>query len=70
MSRNNEYTTGNILDYFYHKKYYQLIGIGSSKQRNMNIPQQINLTEKLEEDNGANMFFFAAKQRKTILTFF
>ena len=27
MSRNNDYTTGNILDYLYHQKYYKLIGI-------------------------------------------
>ena len=26
MSRNNEYTVGNILDYSYHQKYYKRIG--------------------------------------------
>ena len=35
----------------------------------MNIPQQINFTEKLEEDDGASMFFIAEKQQKTILNF-
>ena len=27
MSQNDDYTTGNLLDYSYHQKYYQLIGI-------------------------------------------
>ena len=27
MSKNDDYTTGNLLDYSYHQKYYQLIGI-------------------------------------------
>ena len=27
ISRNDDYTTGNLLDFLYHQKYYQLIGI-------------------------------------------
>ena len=27
ISRDNDYTKGNLLDYLYHKKYYKLIGI-------------------------------------------
>ena len=26
MSRNNDYTTGNVLYYSYHQNYYKLIG--------------------------------------------
>ena len=26
MSRNHDYTTGNLLDYLYHQKYYKLTG--------------------------------------------
>ena len=33
ISRNNEYTTGNLLDYDYFKKYYKLIAINLSKQQ-------------------------------------
>ena len=33
LSRNNEYTTGNLLDYDYFKKYYELIAIDLSKQQ-------------------------------------
>ena len=33
ISRNNEYTTGNLLDCDYFKKYYKLIAIDLSKQQ-------------------------------------
>ena len=32
IGRNNEYTTGNLLDYDYFKKYYKLIAVDLSKQ--------------------------------------
>ena len=58
ISRNNEYTTGNLLDYDYFKKYYKLIAIDSSKlqvlQENEDLIQQINFIGKLEE--AANVF--------------
>ena len=42
MSRNDDYTTANLLDYLYHEKYYKLIGVDLSRQTNTSIPQQIN----------------------------
>ena len=46
ISRNNEYTTGNLLDYDYFKKYYKLIAIDLNKQQvlqeNEDLIQQIN----------------------------
>ena len=63
MSRNGNYTTRKLLDYLY-QKYYKLIVIDSSKQRNTSIPQQVNFVEKLEEDNGAKMFFITEKKQK------
>ena len=57
MSSNEDYTTGNVIDYLYHQKYYKFIGIDSSRQTNISISQQINLVGKLEEDNGAVMIF-------------
>ena len=46
ISRNNEYTTGNLLDHDYFKKYYKLIAIDLSKQQvlqgNEDLIQQIN----------------------------
>ena len=68
MSRNDEYTTGNLLDVSYQQNYYKLIGIGLSRQSNMSFPQQTHLARKLEED-GATMLFIAEKQQKAILNF-
>ena len=69
MSRNDDHTTGNLLDYLYHQKYYKLIGIDLSRQTNTSIPQQIDFIGKLEEDDGVIMFVIAKKQQKTILNF-
>ena len=69
MSRNNDYTTGNLLECLYHQKYYKLIDIDLSRQTNTSIPQQINFTGKLDEDDGVTMFFIAEKQQKTVLNF-
>ena len=50
ISRNNEYTTGNLLDYDYFEKYYKLIAIDLSKQQvlqeNEDLIQQINFIGK------------------------
>ena len=48
MSRNDDYTTGNLLDYLYHQNYYNLIGIDLSKQANTSIPQEINFVGSVE----------------------
>ena len=61
MSRNVCYRTGNLLDYLYHQKYYQLKGTDLSKQRTKSISQKINFTGKLGENYGATMFFIAEK---------
>ena len=57
ISRNNEYTTGNLLDYDYFKKYYKLIAIDLSKQQvlqeNEDLIQQINFIGRLEEAANA-----------------
>ena len=69
ISRNNEYTTGNLLDYDYFKKYYKLIAIDLSKQQvlpeNEDLIQQINFIGKLEE--AANVFIMIEKKENTIL---
>ena len=48
MSRNNDNTTSNLLDFAYFKENYRLIAIDLSKQTNLNDPQQINFIGKLE----------------------
>ena len=69
MPRKDNCTTGNLLDYFYHQKYDKRIGIDLSRQANISTPQQINFIGKLEEDDGAKMFFIAIKLEKLILIF-
>ena len=71
ISKNNEYTTGNLLDYNYFKKYYKLIAINLSKQQvlqeNEDLIQQINFIGRLEE--AANVFIIIGKKEHTILEF-
>ena len=64
ISRNNEYATGNLLDYDYFKKYYKLIAIDLSKQQ---ILQENELIGRLTE--AANVFIIIEKKEKTILEF-
>ena len=67
MTRNYDYTTGNLLDYLYNQKYHKPIGIDLSRQTNTTISQEINFVEKLEEDDGPTMTFIAEKQQKIVL---
>ena len=71
ISRNNEYTTGNLLDYDYFKKYYKLIAIDLSKQQvlqeNEDLIQENNFIGKLEE--AANVFIIIEMKENTILEF-
>ena len=60
MSKNNDYTAGNLLDYEYFKDHYQLIEIDLSKQievENFDLKQQVNFIGRLAENN-ATMFFY------------
>ena len=68
VNRNNDYTTGNLLDFAYFKENYQLIAIDLSKQTNLKNLQQINFIGTLEnQTNGATMFFIIEKSRETTL---
>ena len=71
ISRNNEYKTGNLLDYGYFKKYYKLIAIDLSKQQvlqeNEDLIQQINFIGRLEL--AASVFIIIEKKEHTILEF-
>ena len=71
MCKNNDYTTGNLLDYEYFSKHYKLIAIGLSKQielENSDLKQQINFIGRLEENN-ATVFFIIEKKEKTTFAF-
>ena len=52
MSKNNDYTTDNLLDYEYFKDHYKLIAINLSKQielENPDLKQEINFIGSLEK---------------------
>ena len=57
MSNNNDYTTG------------KLIVIDLSKQTKLKDLQQINFIGKLDEANGATMFFMIEKSEETTFNF-
>ena len=61
MGRNNDYTTGNLLDYEYISKYYKLITIDLNKQtelENPDLKQQINFIGRLERNESKNVFYY------------
>ena len=64
ISRNNEYTTGNLLDDDYFKKYYKIFAIDLSKQKvlqeNEDLIQKINFIGRLTE--AANVFIIIQKK--------
>ena len=61
MSNDNDYTNSNLLDFGYLKKNYRLVATDLSKQTKLKDPQQISFIAKLDEANGATMFFIIGK---------
>ena len=71
IGKNNDYTTGNLLDYEYFSKHYKLIAMDLSKQiglENPNLRQQINFISKLEADK-ATVFFMIEESEETTYEF-
>ena len=66
---NNDYTTGNLLDYAYYKKRYKLIAIDLSKQTKLKDPQQSNFIGKILRNTGATMFFIIERSEETTFSF-
>ena len=67
MSKNNNYTTANLLDYKYFSKYH-LIAIDLSKQIELENPdskQQINFIGRLEENNTTMLLIIEKKEETT-----
>ena len=70
MSKNNDYTTDNLLDFAYFKENYRLTAIDLSKQTKLKDPQQINFIGKLEGwYDGASMLFINEKSEETTFEF-
>ena len=65
MSNNNDYTTGNLLDFAYFKKDYKLIAIDLRKQTKLKDPQQINFIGKLLKYIRATVFSIIEKSEET-----
>ena len=67
ISKNNDYTTVNLLDYEYFSKHWKLIAIDLSKQielENPDLRQQIDFINKLE-DYKVTMFLIIEKSEET-----
>ena len=63
IGKNNDYTTGNLFDYEYFSKHYELIGTDLSQQielENPDLRQRIYFIGELE-DVKAKMFFIIGK---------
>ena len=70
MSNNNDYATGNLLDFDYFKENQKLIAIEMSKQTKFKDPQQISFIGKFQnQDHGATMFFIIEKSVETTFNF-
>ena len=71
ISRNNDYTSSNLLDFAYFKENYRLIATELSKQTKLKDPQQINFIGKLEgQIMGQQCFSSLKNQKKLLLNFY
>ena len=69
MSNNNDYATGNLLDFAYFLKKYELIAIDFSKQTKLKNPQQISFIGRILNTPGATMFLIIEKSEETAFNF-
>ena len=72
MSKNNDYTTGNLLDYEYFSKHYKLISRDLSKQTELESPdlkQQINFKIKINFRKMQQCSLLLRKKKKGLLIF-
>ena len=65
MSNNNDYTTGNLLDFTYYKNNHKLIAVDLSKQTKIKGRQQINFIRKLLRNTAATMYFITERSEET-----
>ena len=70
MSNNNDYTTGNLLNFVYSKEHSKLIAVDLSKQTKLKDPQGINFIGTLEnQDHVATILFVIDKSEETTFNF-
>ena len=71
MERNNDYRTGNLLDYGYFSTYYKLIAVEHGQEielENLDLKKQVNFISRLNEDD-ATMFFVIEKPEEATFKF-
>ena len=69
-SRNNDYTTGDLLDFAYFKENYRFIAIDLSNQIKLKDLQQVSFIGRLEnQSNEATALFIIEKSEKTTSEF-
>ena len=68
MSRNDDYTTGNLLHFSYFKENCRLIATELSKQTKLKDTQEINFV--VTKLMGATVFFIIENQKKLLLKFY
>ena len=66
MSNNNDYTTGNLLDFGYFKEKYKLIANHLNKKTKLEGPQQTTFIGKIEKDDESKIFSISEKSEETI----
>ena len=67
IGRNNDYTTGNLLDYEYFSKHYKLIETDLSREielEKLDLKQQISFIGRLQRNEVATMFFIIKKSEE------
>ena len=64
ISRNNDYTTGNLLDFAYFKENYQFIAINLNKQTNLKIHNKLISLENLKTKQMEQHCFLLSKNSK------
>ena len=76
IGQGDYYTTGCLLDYTYFKKYYKMIAIDLSKQRDLDsldsdprAIQEINFTANLDRAGNARFYFILEEATETVLDF-
>ena len=71
--KEDDYTTGCLLDYSYFKENYKMIAIDLSRQNELDADpraiQQINFTANLDRAGNTTMFFIIEEAKETVLDF-
>ena len=72
IDKEEDYTTGSLLDFNYFKKHYKLVAVDLSKQKELDADpraiQQIKFKYMLE--TNSTIYWVLEKSRETVLEFY